>query len=185
MHHDDFSTPLRTLIDDSVTDGCPSEVLVQELRSEARQLEQEQRSGQGSEQYPWPMIARGRGASQGWTAGLAKRVTIEDHSQYHPPPECVSGLSNIGSDDIVVTPEFAPWMWDEIVHPTGLLIYDEAQFTGVGAVGAREYEIPTVIGCPNVTSRISTGDAIALNGATGEVFRLMLQQQREEMPQYD
>jgi phosphohistidine swiveling domain-containing protein len=185
MHHEDFSTPLRALIDDSLTDGCPPEVLVQELRSEARQLEQEQRSGQGGEKYPWPMIARGRGASQGWTAGPVKRVTIDDHSQYHPQPECVSGLSAIGSDDIVVTPEFAPWMWDKIVHPTGLLIYDEEQVTGVGAVGAREYGIPTVIGCPEVASRIATGDVIALNGTTGAVFRLQLQQQREEVPQYD
>ncbi|AXG08473.1 PEP-utilizing enzyme [Haloplanus rubicundus] len=185
MHHDEFSTALRTLIDDSLANGCPPAVLVQELRSVAQQLEQEQRRGQESEQYPWPMIAPGRGASPGWTAGPAKRVTIDDHSQYHPPPECVSDLSDIGSDDIVVTPAFAPWMWDEMVHPTGLLIYDEAQLTGVGAVGAREYGIPTVIGCPEVSSRIATGDALALNGTTGEVFRLMLQQQREEMPQYD
>jgi len=185
MLHDNFSTPLRALIDDSLAAGCPPEVLVQELRSEARQLEQEQQSGQESERYPWPMIARGRGASQGWTAGPAKRVAIDEHSQYHPPSECVSGLADIGSDDIVVTPEFAPWMWDEMVDPTGLLIYDEEQLTGVGAVGAREYGIPTVINCSDVASRIATGDAIALNGTTGEVFRLQLQQQREEVPQYD
>jgi phosphohistidine swiveling domain-containing protein len=185
MHHDEFSTRLRTLIDDSLAGGGHPAVLVQELRSEARQLDQEQRSGLASEQYPWPMIVRGRGASQGWAAGPAKRVTIDDHSQYHPPPECISGLSDIGRDDIVVTPEIAPWMWDEIVHPAGLLIYDEEQFTGAGAVAAREYGIPTVISCPTVTSRIVTGDAIALNGTTGEVFRLQLQQQRAEMLQYE
>ena len=38
-----------------------------------------------------------------------------------------------------------------------------------GAVVAREYGIPAVVGVPDATSRIATGDDITVDGAAGTV----------------
>lgn len=38
-----------------------------------------------------------------------------------------------------------------------------------GAVVAREYGIPAVVGVPGATERIASGDRITLDGATGTV----------------
>jgi pyruvate,water dikinase len=38
-----------------------------------------------------------------------------------------------------------------------------------GAVVAREYGIPAVVGVPDATSRVSTGQTITVDGATGTV----------------
>jgi phosphohistidine swiveling domain-containing protein len=38
-----------------------------------------------------------------------------------------------------------------------------------GAVVAREYGIPAVVGVPNATQRIATGDEITVDGAAGTV----------------
>ena len=38
-----------------------------------------------------------------------------------------------------------------------------------GAVVAREYGIPAVVGVPNATERIATGDTITVDGSSGVV----------------
>jgi pyruvate,water dikinase len=38
-----------------------------------------------------------------------------------------------------------------------------------GAVVAREYGIPAVVGVPDATTRIATGDMIIVDGSTGVV----------------
>ena len=41
-----------------------------------------------------------------------------------------------------------------------------------GAVVAREYGIPAVVGVPNATDRISTGQRITVDGSAGTVALL-------------
>jgi pyruvate,water dikinase len=38
-----------------------------------------------------------------------------------------------------------------------------------GAVVAREYGIPAVVGVPNATRRIQTGQRVVVNGAAGTI----------------
>ena len=38
-----------------------------------------------------------------------------------------------------------------------------------GAVVAREYGIPAVVGLPDATSRLETGQTVTVNGAAGTV----------------
>ena len=39
-----------------------------------------------------------------------------------------------------------------------------------GAVVAREYGIPAVVGVPNATQRITTGQQITVDGSAGTIF---------------
>lgn len=185
MHHENFSQPLRDLIENSIREGCPPEVLIQELQSEARLLRQERVDDPEVEQYPWPMIARGYFGSPGWAVGPARRVSVDEHSKYNPPPGSAPEISEVDVGEIVVIPEFGPWMWEHTENAAGLLMYDEESPTRAGPTLARQHDMPAVVDCSSIASRVATGDIIALNGQTGEVFRLMLRRQCQEMPQYD
>lgn len=176
MNHDEFSTDLRELVDAALANGHPPKRIVQDLNSEVQLLREDQLNETDEHRSSCPLIARGNWASFGWTAGRAQRITIDDHSGEYAPGEAVTGLADVDTGDIVVTPDLFPGMVEEITSAAGLIIYDEHSPCGRGSVVAREHEVPAVIACPAVTSRIATGDVVAIDGTRGEVFRLKAEQ---------
>jgi pyruvate,water dikinase len=70
--------------------------------------------------------------------------------------------------EILVAPSTDPG-WTPLFLTAGGLVMEMGGANSHGAVVAREYGIPAVVGLPDATTRISTGDRITLDGATGTV----------------
>ncbi|MCU7729334.1 PEP-utilizing enzyme [Actinoplanes sp. KI2] len=70
--------------------------------------------------------------------------------------------------EILVAPSTDPG-WTPLFLTAGGLVMEMGGANSHGAVVAREYGIPAVVGLPNATTRISTGDRITVDGATGTV----------------
>jgi pyruvate,water dikinase len=70
--------------------------------------------------------------------------------------------------EILVAPSTDPG-WTPLFLTAGGLVMEMGGANSHGAVVAREYGIPAVVGLPDATTRISTGDRITVDGATGTV----------------
>jgi pyruvate,water dikinase len=70
--------------------------------------------------------------------------------------------------DILVAPSTDPG-WTPLFLTAGGLVMEMGGPNSHGAVVAREYGIPAVVGVPDATSRIATGDDITVDGAAGTV----------------
>jgi pyruvate,water dikinase len=70
--------------------------------------------------------------------------------------------------EILVAPSTDPG-WTPLFLTAGGLVMEMGGPNSHGAVVAREYGIPAVVGVPDATSRISSGDTIAVDGAAGTV----------------
>ncbi|MFC0434005.1 PEP/pyruvate-binding domain-containing protein [Kutzneria buriramensis] len=70
--------------------------------------------------------------------------------------------------EILVAPSTDPG-WTPLFLTAGGLVMEMGGANSHGAVVAREYGIPAVVGVPRATSRISTGDVITIDGAAGTV----------------
>ena len=70
--------------------------------------------------------------------------------------------------EILVAPSTDPG-WTPLFLTAGGLVMEMGGPNSHGAVVAREYGIPAVVGVPDATSRVSTGQMITVDGATGTV----------------
>ncbi|MGH3836409.1 MAG: PEP-utilizing enzyme, partial [Pseudonocardiaceae bacterium] len=70
--------------------------------------------------------------------------------------------------EILVAPSTDPG-WTPLFLTAGGLVMEMGGANSHGAVVAREYGIPAVVGVPDATLRITTGQQITLHGATGLV----------------
>jgi pyruvate,water dikinase len=70
--------------------------------------------------------------------------------------------------EILVAPSTDPG-WTPLFLTAGGLVMEMGGANSHGAVVAREYGIPAVVGVPDATLRITTGQRIMVHGATGLV----------------
>ncbi|MEU0567558.1 PEP-utilizing enzyme, partial [Nonomuraea sp. NPDC005983] len=97
----------------------------------------------------------GTAASAGTVTGPA-RVVLDPVGAHLEPGE------------ILVCPSTDPG-WTPLFLTAGGLVMEMGGAMSHGAVVAREYGIPAVVGVPDATHRISTGQRITVNGAAGTV----------------
>jgi pyruvate,water dikinase len=70
--------------------------------------------------------------------------------------------------EILVAPSTDPG-WTPLFLTAGGLVMEMGGMMSHGAVVAREYGIPAVVGVPDATTRIATGDRITVDGSSGVV----------------
>ena len=70
--------------------------------------------------------------------------------------------------EILVAPSTDPG-WTPLFLTAGGLVMEMGGAMSHGAVVAREYGIPAVVGVPGATERITTGQQITVDGAAGTV----------------
>ena len=97
----------------------------------------------------------GVAASPGIVTGRA-RVILDPTGAHLEPGE------------ILVAPSTDPG-WTPLFLTAGGLVMEMGGANSHGAVVAREYGIPAVVGMPLATERISTGDLVTVNGTLGTV----------------
>ena len=97
----------------------------------------------------------GTAASAGTVTGIA-RVVLDPVGAHLEPGE------------ILVVPSTDPG-WTPLFLTAGGLVMEMGGSNSHGAVVAREYGIPAVVGVPDATVAISTGDRITVDGAAGIV----------------
>lgn len=97
----------------------------------------------------------GVAASPGIIAGVA-RVILDPVGAHLDPGE------------ILVAPSTDPG-WTPLFLTAGGLVMEMGGSNSHGAVVAREYGIPAVVGLPFATDRISTGDRLRVDGTSGTV----------------
>jgi pyruvate,water dikinase len=100
-------------------------------------------------------ILQGAPASGGVVTGLA-RVILDPTDAYLEPGE------------ILVAPSTDPG-WTPLFLTAGGLVMEMGGAMSHGAVVAREYGIPAVVGVPDATERIATGQQITVDGSTGTI----------------
>ncbi|MBP2267829.1 pyruvate,water dikinase [Pseudarthrobacter sp. PvP004] len=110
-------------------------------------------SGSGGKQRPGTLS--GSPASAGLVSAPA-RVIMDPVGAHLEPGE------------ILVAPSTDPG-WTPLFLTAGGLVMEMGGANSHGAVVAREYGIPAVVGVPDATSRIRTGQRITVDGAAGTV----------------
>jgi len=80
----------------------------------------------------------------------------------------LSQLGEIEPGDILVAVNIDPG-WTNVFPLLNGIITETGGLLSHGALLAREYGIPAVMGVPNATTRFSTGDAVRLDGTSGVV----------------
>jgi phosphohistidine swiveling domain-containing protein len=70
--------------------------------------------------------------------------------------------------EVLVAPSTDPG-WTPLFLTAGALVMEMGGANSHGAVVAREYGIPAVVGVPGATSRITTGMRVTVDGASGVV----------------
>jgi rifampicin phosphotransferase len=105
------------------------------------------------DQVPVEGQLAGTPASAGTVTAIA-RVVLDPVGAHLEPGE------------ILVAPSTDPG-WTPLFLTAGGLVMEMGGVNSHGAVVAREYGIPVVVGIPDVTLRITIGQRITVNGATG------------------
>jgi pyruvate,water dikinase len=100
----------------------------------------------------------GTAASAGTVAGVAR--VVRDPVGAHLEP-----------GEILVCPSTDPG-WTPLFLTAGGLVMEMGGAMSHGAVVAREYGIPAVVGVPDATHRVATGQEIKVDGAAGTVTLL-------------
>jgi pyruvate,water dikinase len=103
-----------------------------------------------------PGALRGAPASAGTVTGPA-RVVLDPVGAHLEPGE------------ILVAPSTDPG-WTPLFLTAGALVMEMGGPNSHGAVVAREYGIPAVVGVPEATSRLRTGQMVTVDGAAGLVW---------------
>jgi phosphohistidine swiveling domain-containing protein len=98
---------------------------------------------------------RGSPASPGAVTGKARVI--------HSPRG-----AHLEPGEILVAPSTDPG-WTPLFLTAGGLVMEMGGMMSHGAVVAREYGIPAVVGVANATERIATGDTITVDGSSGVV----------------
>ncbi len=102
-----------------------------------------------------PNTLTGVGVSPGIREG-AVRVIRNPHGAYLAPGE------------ILVAPSTDP-AWTPLFLTAGGLIMEAGGMLSHGSVVAREYGIPAVVGVPDATTRLHTGQQVRIDGTLGTV----------------
>jgi phosphohistidine swiveling domain-containing protein len=100
-------------------------------------------------------VLRGTPASAGRTAGRARLVLDPAGARLEP-------------GDILVAPSTDPG-WTPLFLTAGALVVEMGGAMSHGAVVAREYGIPAVVGVPQATERIIDGQELVVDGTAGTV----------------
>jgi pyruvate,water dikinase len=100
-------------------------------------------------------ILRGAPASAGVVAAKARVILDPTGARLEP-------------GEILVAPSTDPG-WTPLFLTAGGLVMEMGGAMSHGAVVAREYGIPAVVGVPNVTERVATGQRITVDGSAGTV----------------
>jgi rifampicin phosphotransferase len=100
-------------------------------------------------------ILQGTPASGGVATGLARVILDPNDASLEP-------------GEILVAPSTDPG-WTPLFLTAGGLVMEMGGAMSHGAVVAREYGIPAVVGVPDATGRIITGRQIAVDGSTGTI----------------
>ncbi len=100
-------------------------------------------------------VLRGTPASGGVVTGKA-RVILDP------------GGARLEPGEILVAPSTDPG-WTPLFLTAGGLVMEMGGPMSHGAIVAREYGIPAVVGVPDATEHIQTGQRITVNGASGEI----------------
>lgn len=83
----------------------------------------------------------------------------------------VSGLRNLDNDVILIAKDLTPSQTASIdKSKVQGFITEVGGVTSHTAIIARTLEIPAIVGVKNITSKVSNGDLIAIDGLSGEVF---------------
>ncbi len=102
------------------------------------------------------MPRRGKGASPGKVQGTLRRVATP------------TDLKRLAPGDIAWTP--CPGrVWLPYLPILAGLVVDAGAPLALGVVGARELDVPTVIGAGAPPQSLAEGSVISLNGLTGEI----------------
>jgi phosphohistidine swiveling domain-containing protein len=129
-------------------------------------------------QIPRLMLSNGRAFYEGMDSPLGADI----NSIYGRPvsPGTAEGpvrvvLSPVGANlepgDIMVCPGTDP-SWTPLFLSAGALIMEVGGMMTHGAVVAREYGIPAVVGVHQATTQLQSGQRVRVNGSTGEITRL-------------
>jgi phosphohistidine swiveling domain-containing protein len=114
---------------------------------------------------------QGVGASAGQAAGRA-RVVMH-------PDSLTDLLRQLGDEDILVTQATDPG-WTLVFGRVRALVMSLGGQLSHGAIVAREYGLPAVVGLGDAVSRIQDGDRLLVNGTQGTVT--ILESNRGEQP---
>jgi pyruvate,water dikinase len=98
---------------------------------------------------------RGSPASPGSVSGPARVVRSPEGARLEP-------------GEILVAPSTDPG-WTPLFLTAGGLVMEMGGMMSHGAVVAREYGIPAVVGVPDATERIATGQRVTVDGSSGAV----------------
>lgn len=98
---------------------------------------------------------RGTPASPGVASGVARVLRSPGDGQLEP-------------GEILVAPATDPG-WTPLFLTAGALVMEMGGMMSHGAVVAREYGIPAVVGVPGATERIATGQRVTVDGSAGTV----------------
>ena len=98
---------------------------------------------------------RGSPASPGVVTGVARVVRSPQGAHLEP-------------GEILVAPSTDPG-WTPLFLTAGGLVMEMGGMMSHGAVVAREYGIPAVVGVPGATEQITTGQRITVDGAAGTI----------------
>jgi len=98
---------------------------------------------------------RGTPASPGTARGVAHVMLSPAGARLEP-------------GEVLVAPATDPG-WTPLFLTASALVMEMGGMMSHGAVVAREYGIPAVVGVPEATTRIATGDQIVVNGSAGTV----------------
>jgi pyruvate,water dikinase len=71
--------------------------------------------------------------------------------------------------EVLVAPSTDPG-WTPLFLTAGALVMEMGGMMSHGAVVAREYGIPAVVGVPGATERIKTGERVVVDGSAGTVM---------------
>jgi pyruvate,water dikinase len=108
---------------------------------------------------------QGSDAQAGWTGyGVSKGIVTATASIAHEPSE----LNSVGKGHILVTHSTNP-AWTPAFGRIAALVTESGGMLSHGAIMAREYGIPAVLGVRGATSLIASGDAITVDGGAGRV----------------
>jgi phosphohistidine swiveling domain-containing protein len=100
---------------------------------------------------------RGTPASPGIARGIARVIRSPVGARLEP-------------GEVLVAPSTDPG-WTPLFLTAGALVMEMGGMMSHGAVVAREYGIPAVVGVPDATDRIATGELISVDGSAGTVAK--------------
>lgn len=98
---------------------------------------------------------RGTAASAGSVAGRVRVITDPAGATLEP-------------GEVLVAPTIDP-AWTPLFWAAAAVVVETGGVNSHGAVVAREFGIPAVVGVPRVTSQLRTGEQVEVNGALGRI----------------